>query len=66
MSRIPALRAITTSGQAATVEGRLVDIFTASHVVAVHDALSPTNQARFAGMGLDRMVEMTWKLLKKG
>lgn len=41
----------------------LFDLFTASAVVQVHDALNETNRAKFAALPLLRMVDVTWKLV---
>jgi hypothetical protein len=61
---IERLRDIVTSKSAARVDGLLVDLFTASAMVQVHDALSPPNQAKFAALPLRRMVDVGWKVIK--
>lgn len=43
--------------------GIVLDTFTASMLVAVHDALSETNRARFAGFPLTMAVDVGWKLM---
>lgn len=46
-------------------EGVLLDAFTASLMVQVHDALGPDNQARFVAMPLSKAVPFTYKLLER-
>lgn len=42
-----------------------LDAFTNSAIKQVADALSPENRQKFLGMPLRRVVDFTWKLLKK-
>jgi hypothetical protein len=42
-----------------------VDSFTASAVVSVSDQLNETNRAKFHSLSLLRMVDVTWKLVRK-
>lgn len=46
--------------------GTLLDTFTASMLVQIHDALGDVNRERFAGMSLLRAVDVGWKLTRKG
>lgn len=43
-------------------QGVILDRFTASMLVGIHDNLSEANAARFAAMPLDRAVDFGWKL----
>lgn len=43
----------------------VVDLFTASTVCQVHDALKPENQAKFASLPLVRMAEVAFAVLAK-
>lgn len=63
--RIERLRHIVEHRQAARVEGLLVDGFTASMLVQVHDALNEANRAKFLALPLRRMVDVGWGLVKK-
>ena len=63
-TRIEALRRIVSDGQMRRVEGQFVDIFTASHVLTVYDALGPANREKFSGYNINQMDAVTWKLLK--
>jgi hypothetical protein len=62
--RIDRLRHIVEHRQAARVEGLLVDGFTASMLVQVHDALSDANKAKFLALPLRKMVSVGWKCVK--
>lgn len=43
----------------------LVDLFSASVYLKVHDALNDTNRAKFAEMDLIKAVKIAYKLLEK-
>lgn len=62
--RIDRLRHIVETCSAARMEGFLVDLFTASMLVQIHDKLTPENQAKFMGMPFMKMVNVGWKLAK--
>jgi hypothetical protein len=61
--RIDRLRHIVEHKQAARVEGLLMDLFTASMLVQIHDALNKTNRAEFLALPLRKMVSVGWKLV---
>lgn len=67
-TRIEMLREIVAEKQAKriSVDGRklYVDLFTASMLVQVHDALNEENRARFIGLPFLRMVDVGWKLTR--
>ncbi len=63
MTNIEKIRKIADEHQAAKVDGVLVDGFTASAVINVHDQLSPVNRAKFAALPLAKLVAVTWKLI---
>lgn len=54
--RIDQLRRIVTTCTAGKVDGSTVDLFTASAIVAVHDALSDSNRASYVQMPLMNMA----------
>ena len=62
--RIAAVRRIVAEGQYAKVDGVMVDLFSASAVVKVYDALNGENQAKYAALPVGRMAEIAFKLLK--
>lgn len=41
-----------------------LDLFTASHIVAVHDNLNEVNRAKFAALPLPKMASVAFKVLK--
>lgn len=41
----------------------LLDMFTASMLVQVHDALSPGHQVKFASLPLEKAVSVGWKVV---
>jgi hypothetical protein len=62
---IEAARQVVEEGQYTKVDGVLLDHFTASMLVQVHDALSPENQAKFGAMSLVRAVDVGWKVVQR-
>jgi hypothetical protein len=56
---------VTTGQPDPTVGPVLLDAFTASLMVQVHDALSPENAAKFAAMPLMKAHTITMKILEK-
>jgi hypothetical protein len=63
--RIDALRRIVAESQYAKIDGMMVDLFSASAIVSVFDAISPANQAKYAAMPVSQMASIAFKLLKK-
>ena len=55
-ARYEAAKQATETQTAGTIEGALLDTFTASALVAVYEAMSPENQARFDSIPLDKLV----------
>ena len=64
MTNIEKIRKIVSEHTAAKVDGVLVDGFTASAIINVHDQLNPVNRAKFAALPLRKIVAVTWKLIK--
>ena len=58
------MRKIVAEGQYTTIDGMMVDLFTASAVINVFDALTEQNQRKFTALSLRKMVGVTWKLMK--
>jgi hypothetical protein len=68
MTRIELCRDVADNGyRKIRIDGRkiLLDAYTASAVVAVHDALNEKNRAHLLGLPWNAMVEIVFKLLKK-
>jgi CelD/BcsL family acetyltransferase involved in cellulose biosynthesis len=62
--RIAAFRRIVEEKQYAMIDGCTVDLFSASVVVQVYDALSETNREKFAAMPAWKMTTVAFKLIK--
>jgi hypothetical protein len=65
LARIAAVRRIVEEHQYAKIDGQMVDAFSASAIVAIYDALSAENQAKYRGFHVALMADMAFKLLKK-
>jgi len=64
LDRIAAVRQIVERRQYAKVDGVMVDLFSASAIVAVYDALKPENQAKFREAPVGLMARIAFKLVK--
>lgn len=62
--RIKAIRQIVENKQYAKVDGTMIDLFTASAIVQVYDALSPDSRIKFASLTAGRMGLVAFKLIK--
>lgn len=63
---LPALRRIVDTKSMHRVPGGLqVDLFSASAIVGVYDALGPETRVKFAAMGLLKGQAVAFKLIKK-
>lgn len=63
-AKMAAIRAVVAEKQYRKVNGVMVDLFTASAIVAVYDALSAPNQAKLASLPIPRMAEICFSLVK--
>lgn len=68
MSKLEIIQAIVRDKQAMKIKtGRklgYLDLFTASAILKVHDALSPASQEKYLGMEIPIMANIAFKLLK--
>jgi hypothetical protein len=62
---IETARRIVANSAFETVDGMVLDLFSASAIVNVYDNLNPENQAKFASLGLPKMVDVAFKLLNR-
>ena len=60
--RITALRRIVADSQYETLDGQMIDLFSASAAVQIYDALNEKNKALFASMPAANMCLMAFKL----
>lgn len=64
MTRIEQLRKIVADKQYAEVEGQVVDLFTASAIMACYDAGSERTKKIIATAPLLKVAEVAWKVVK--
>ena len=64
LTRIGQLQTILANGQAGLIDGFWVDTTTAAMLIAVYDALKPSNQDRFDSIPLPRLVDFGWAHVK--
>ncbi len=64
MKRIGQLQTIVANGQAQLIDNFWVDTTTAAMLIAVYNALSPTNQDKFDSIPLLRLVDFGWQHVK--
>ena len=62
--RITTLRKIVKTKTAGKVDRQTVDLFTASGLVKLYDALAEKNRPQFEKMPLGQLVEFMWKRMK--
>jgi hypothetical protein len=62
--RVAAFRKIVAEKQYAKIDGVMVDLFSASAVVQVYDALNPDNQKKYAAMPAAKMAAAAFQLMK--
>jgi len=58
------LRQIVSDKQRGKVEGMMVDLFTASAIVSVLDAINETNKEKLLALPVDRMADIAFKMMK--
>ncbi len=62
--RIAALRRIVAEGQYAKVDGLMVDLFSASAIVKVYDAISLINRERFHCFDIRKMADIAFRTIR--
>lgn len=62
--RVAAIRRIVEQKQYAKVDGCMVDLFSASAIIAVYDKLSPENQAKYRSKTAPVMASIAYKMMK--
>ncbi|MDF2990283.1 MAG: hypothetical protein K0S37_797 [Microbacterium sp.] len=55
-TRYTVAKRVVSNSTAETLEGALLDLFTASAMVAVYEAMNDANRARFDSIPLDRLA----------
>jgi len=62
---IDRLRIIVDNSQAEKINGMLVDIFTASAIVRLYDAVNQTNKEKLLKLPLEKMARFAMSILSK-
>ena len=62
--KLAAIRKIVTEKQYGKVEGSTVDLYSASAIVLVYDALNDENKAKYLGLPVVRMASFAFKMMK--
>jgi len=62
--RIAACREIVASASFGKIDGCMVDLFSASAIVRVYDAVNQANQEKFARLSIAKMAKVAFQLLK--
>ena len=62
-TKLEYLRRIVADCTAAKIDGWLVDLFTASAIVKIYDALSEANRRKFIALPLEKMSGIAFRLL---
>lgn len=66
LSRLGKIKRVLSDRTARKIDGMLVDVFTASAIIAVYESLSEENQRKFASMSsVKAMSDMAWKLVSR-
>ena len=63
--RINALRKIVATCEYAKIDGCMIDLFSASAIVKVFDALNVENQAKYANQPAPMMADIAFKLINR-
>ena len=63
--RIAAIRQIVTERQYAKVDGLMVDLFSASAIIAVYDALNEVNRTKYAARPARQMASIAFRVMKR-
>ena len=58
------LRQIVSDKQRGKVEGVMVDLFTASAIVSVLDAINETNKEKLLALPVERMADIAFRMMK--
>lgn len=65
IERINAVRQIVTDSQYAKIDGIMVDLFSASAIIRVYDAINEANQVKYRNLPVHKMAEIAFKIMSK-
>lgn len=60
--KISAIRRVVEECQYAKIDGIMVDLFSASAIISVYNAIGDENKVKFASMPIQRMKTIAFKL----
>lgn len=60
---IAACRSIVANGQYEKINGHMVDLFTASAIVKIYDAVNDANKAKLKALPIARIASIAFKVL---
>lgn len=66
LERIAAIRQIVDAGQYAKVDGIMVDLFSASAILQVYDAINDANKEKYRNLSVSKMANIAFKLINQG
>jgi hypothetical protein len=65
IERINAVRQIVTNSQYAKIDGIMLDLFSASAIIKVYDAINEANQIKYRSLPVYKMADIAFKLMSK-
>jgi hypothetical protein len=63
--KLAAFRRIVDEKSFAKIDGYGVDLFSASAVVQIHDALNEQNRARYLALSVPKMADVAFRLINR-
>ena len=64
-SIIPQLEKIVQDKQHAKIKGKIVDLFTASMIMKIYNAVNDSNKKRMDNLPLEKLVNLAYKMMKR-
>ena len=64
-SIIPQLEKIVQDKQHAKIKGKVVDLFTASMIIKIYNAVNDSNKKRMDALPLEKLVNLAYKMMKR-
>lgn len=64
-SIIPQLEKIVQDKQHAKIKGKVVDLFTASMIMKIYNAVNDSNKKRMDSLPLEKLVNLAYKMMKR-
>ena len=64
MNKISVISEIVNQKQYQEIDGIIVDLQTATAIMAVYNGLNDINKKKYAKMAVDKMARIAWKLIE--